>query len=527
MANWQDLERWPHQKRGVRDVTEAIDGGGRRIVLTAPTGAGKSLMLFDLIRWADERNWPVAAYVNRTMLFDQLSENLEKWGIDHGKRARGHDTALLNDVQLAMTQTELSKVYRNKKRELHRAKLVLVDECHNQTGDVMKRIIQDHVDAGAAVVGVTATPLDLDGIYEELIQAGTTSELRDCGALVPAYTYGPDEPDTRHIKRQKTGEFSYGDVKKVIMTQTIFGRVFEWWKKLNPDERPALLFAPGVKESLWFAQEFESRKVRAAHIDGDQIYIDNKTLPSTSENRAMLAEESREGRLPIVCNRFVMREGIDWPWLYHGIFATVFGSLTSFIQSGGRLLRAHPSLSHVVIQDHGGGWWRHGSLNADRIWKLGQGALELSNERFEKLRKKEEPEPILCPKCCRPRLSGPECPGCGYTHTSKSRLVVQADGSLVPYRGDIFKPRVVREESDTVKKWLNVYYRCKNAKRPMTFTQALAVFKQEHGYYPPATLPMMPKSDVDAHRQINSVKYNDLIPREKPQAVKPQPTLFE
>lgn len=510
MADWQSIARWPHQRSGFEGVVSKIEAGEARVCLTSPTGGGKSLLMFDLICWAAEQQWPVAAYLNRTMLFDQLSSNLDSWGISHGKRASGHEVDLGEDVQLCMTQTETSKVLVKERRNLHPAKLVLVEECHNQTGRTMKTIIARHIDEGAVVVGITATPLDLEGIYTSLVQAGVTSELRACGALVPAYTYGPDEPDTRNLKPQKTGEFSYGAIKKVIMTRTIFGRVYEWWKKLNPDERPAILFAPGVKESLWFAQEFESRGVRAAHICGEEIYIDREKLPPTQENRNMLARESREGRLPIVCNRFVMREGIDWPWLYHGIFATVFGSLTSFLQSGGRLLRAHPSLDKVIIQDHGGGWWRHGSLNADRYWELGKTALQLSQERFTRMRNKDEVEPILCPKCFRPRLSGKQCPGCGFEHTSKSRPVIQLDGTLRRYSGDIFKPRKVRVESDTEKKWRQVYFRCKNSKRPMTYTQAVALFHRENGYWPPHDLPYMPKNEVDCHRRIGDVDWRDI-----------------
>ena len=58
----------------------------------------------------------------------------------------------------------------------------------------------------------------------------------------------------------------------------------------------------------------------------------------------------------VLCNRFVCA-GIDAPWLAHGIFATIFTSLQSYLQSGGRLLRSFPGIDAVTIR-HGGNWWR-------------------------------------------------------------------------------------------------------------------------------------------------------------------------
>lgn len=350
-----ELVRWPHQRMAHASTIAAIEMGEKTILLTAPTGAGKSVMMTDLIHWARERSWRVVLYTNRKMLLDQLSGVLSKHGIAHGLRASEHQADLLSEVQISSIQTELARVYKSQKWGLHLAKLVIIDEAHNNCGDTAKRIIAEHAEKGAVVVGYTATPLGLADVYNKLIVAGTPSELRECGALVPCNTYGPDEPDTKSIKKLPSGEFSEKDVKKVFRIQQVFGRIFEWWKKLNPDARPTILFAPGVKESVWCAQQFEELGVRAAHIDGEDIYLDGKAYESDRPARDEVIEQIKDGRIKVVCNRFVLREGIDIPELYHAIFATVFGGLQSYLQSGGRVLRNHPSLpGHVIVQDHGG-----------------------------------------------------------------------------------------------------------------------------------------------------------------------------
>jgi superfamily II DNA or RNA helicase len=47
---------------------------------------------------------------------------------------------------------------------------------------------------------------------------------------------------------------------------------------------------------------------------------------------------------------------VNWPWIEHLILAFVAGSLQTYLQIGGRGLRASPETgkTQVIIQDHGG-----------------------------------------------------------------------------------------------------------------------------------------------------------------------------
>lgn len=501
---------WPHQESGLRELFAALESGEQRICLTSPTGGGKSRMLEETIRWATERDWRTSLYTNRTMLLDQIADTLRNAGINFGIRASGHDQAFSLPVQLSMIQTEEERVYKQAVWHLHNADLVLIDECHNQGGDIAQKIIKDHA---CRVVGVTATPLEIGHIYTKLIVAGHNSDLRKCGAHVPCYTFGPDEPDTWSLKRQATGEFKEGDIVKVIMTPTIFGRVLEHYERYNPEHKPTILFAPGVKESIWFAERFEEAGIRAAHIDGKKIYLDGELFPNSQELRDRIRRESEDGSIKVICNRFVMREGIDFPWLAHCIFATVFGAPTSFLQAGGRLLRSYPGLDRVTLQDHGGNWWRHGSLNADRDWDLSQTNRSVAEAREQRIREKREPEPILCVKCGAVRMHGPRCATCGHESTKKSRPVIQKDGTLKMMHGDILKPRKVKTEPDTQKKWESIFWRARKSKNGMTFAQAEGLFYREFNYWPPPNLGLMPRDGGDKSRRVASVPFSDLIPK--------------
>src|SRR5690606_2652442 len=119
-----------------------------------------------------------------------------------------------------------------------------------------------------------------------------------CGAHVVCHTYAPDEPDLRHIGPVKIGEdLTEGQNVKAIMRPGIFGRVYDNLVKLNPDLRPTILFGPDVAGSRWFAEQFTAKGIRAAHIDGEQIWLDGETYPSSREMRDELGRLSAAGEL--------------------------------------------------------------------------------------------------------------------------------------------------------------------------------------------------------------------------------------
>lgn len=511
-----DIALWPTQVAGIEGVIKAREDGARVIVLTSPTGGGKTKMICELIDHSLSRFEKSILYTNRVMLTEQTIKVMQRNGIQHGVRAAGWEPDLKADVQIASIQTEQSKVKRWQ-RGLHEANLVLVDEGHVNKSQRAQAIYQKHLETGADIVLVTATPIDMGmicNIQPKLVVAGRNSELRACGALVPAMHYGPDEPDTRHVRKQ-VWEMTEKDVSKLIMVQGIFGRVLDEFKRLNPERFPTLLFAPGVPESLWFAEQFRAAGIRAAHIDGKDCWLDGELQPSNQEIRDHILDLSKRGELPVICNRFVLREGIDAPWLRHAILATVFSSLQSYLQSGGRMLRAHPGKTHATIQDHGGAWHRLGSLNADRNWELEYTLTEniIQGERQTKMREKQEAEPFLCPRC-KKVLTKSECP-CGFKVTRRTRPVVQADGRIRMHEGDIYKARETSMKSDTLKLWERCYYRAKNSKSGMNFNEARGLFYRENNYWPPVDLPLMPISRLDWHRSIKDVPKDRLFSYER------------
>jgi len=498
---------WPHQARGLQETFSAIEAGETKLCFTSPTGGGKSRCMFEMMDYAAQRDWSVVLYATRNMLIEQLMNSMDAYGIDYGVRAAEmwqHEN-LDAKIQIASVPTERSRVFTKKQRNLHHAKLVLWDEAHMQKAATAGKIFKIHEEQGAINIGLTATPLGIGDLYNRLIVAGTNRDLRDCGAHLPCHVYAPDEPDLKKVKRNKTGEFQIAERVYKIWTQSIVGRVVDYYNRLNPDRLPTILFAPGVKESVWFVNQLEEQGIRAAHIDGNNVYRDGEEYQSSPEKRREVVDDLRAGRIDVICNRFVLREGIDIPELFHCILATPIGSLLSYLQTVGRVLRNHESLDKVIIQDHGGNFWRHGSPNMNRdwqsLWKLSDAAI--TNTRLDQMSEGKEPEPIVCPACGAVRMTGPVCVSCNHKHSKSVRMVVQENGELKKQTGRITKKKHRQERSDTEKQWTSMYYRFKNSGK--TFSQAEAFFFREHGYRPPRDLPFMPKDDFDWKRKVKDV----------------------
>lgn len=481
-----ELPLWAHQVRGIDGGVAAEEEGCRGVCITSPTGGGKSRVAVELARRGAEAGMPVVIYTNRKVLTRQAAKVLTKHGVEHGVLADGYDADLSKLVQIASIQTIKSRWER---WGLPQARWVLVDEAHNHAFD---DVIEKHIEDGAAVFMLTATPVGMHKQCARLVVAGTNSELRKCGALVPCMVYAPTEPDMRGVKMNAVGEYVHKGMAKRVMQCTVFADVFDHWQRLNPQAKPTLLFAPGVPESRWFVEEFKKRGVEAAHIDGE--------TPDKERDRLLALSEA--GKLPVISSFGVMREGLDAPWITHGILLQVCGGLSTYLQIVGRLLRAAPGKDQAVLLDFSGCWHRHGSPNADREWKLGDTDKSLAKARKKAIQEGRIQEPVCCPKCHGVRAGGAKCPHCGYEHVRSVRMVRMLDGKLERMVGNVIKKKP--QQTPDQKTWVSCLYRSGRSNR--TIGQARGLFYRLTGRALPADCKPQPAPDsVEWNMKLSQV----------------------
>ena len=522
---------WKPQRFGVVETINRIARGIDTCIF-APTGGGKTTMAIELMLWAEFQDWSTAFYTNRKLLTDQTAKRFSVVGLEYGVRAAEFEHASNPQAihQICSANTEHSRVVQRVTERLHPADLVIIDEVHLQSADVMQNLVRLHKELGAkAIVGLTATPIGINHMFEELIISGRLAEYRECKSLATAMVKCIEQPDMRKVKRNKTGEFIVDGRKRAVYTQTIVGNVIGRWKKYNPDARPTLLYAPDVAGSIFFTEEFAKQGVAWCHVDATNCVVDGKQRKLTLDLWNEILDRFVAGDIKGVSSRFKLREGIDIPSAYHCILATPIGSLASYLQTIGRILRwSKETPDFVLVTDHGGNRHRFGSPNHDQpwadLWSLPEHAA--STYFFNSVKNRTKPEPIRCPKCETERASGPKCPSCGYEHIKSVRPVIMEDGRLRECEGEIIRPHYVSERHNTQELWARMFWSFRK-NSDQTFNQMAGFFYRTHGYYPPRTLDLMPTEQLDWGRKVRDVP-NDRIKWPKQEAAKkdPQGVLF-
>jgi len=517
-------EPWPHQLRGAAKVIEALNTING-VTLCSATGAGKSDIMWAMIQYLASRGAKCLVLTNRTMLTRQTMENAQAKGLGVGVRAatlaQHFDSS--QDIQISSIQTEISRTINSNRWEPFPADYVFVDEGHLQCRGESEKFIRSQMYNHAKVVALSATPVGMSHLYPKLIVSGSPSECLACGAHVLAAIKAPFEFDLSKVKRVKTGEYDVGDIKKHVWSQAIVGRVIDSYREENPEYRPSLVFAPCVETSISLHEDFNRAGIKACHIDATRVHIGDKSYADkTGSCRQDVLQRWKAGEIKVICNRFVLREGIDLPEMYHLMLATPMGSIKTYIQSTGRVIRKSPSTpDHVLITDFAGSYYKFGGgPNRDRNWEqyyyMTEAAIE--KEIKEKAESSPKEDPITCPHCHTVRHpSLPSCPappvGCGREGRTRSKFIVQQSGQLKLVTGPNFRPppepRVVPEAQ---KRWDDLYYRSKNSKskRPSNFNQLRERFRHVYGSYPPNNLLRMPKDEATWGRKVRDVAYTEL-----------------
>ena len=175
-----------------------VAAGSKRVLLVAPTAAGKTVILADIVRRKREQGRSVMVLAHRREIIQQTFEKLRDHGVRAGIIQAGIDPRPLERVQVASISTLWCRAFRSAAMPRPDADLIVIDECHHATARTYRKIIEAYPDA--ILLGLTATPCrgdgrGLGGIFDTMIQCPQVAELTAQGYLVNATVYAPVDPD--------------------------------------------------------------------------------------------------------------------------------------------------------------------------------------------------------------------------------------------------------------------------------------------------------------------------------------------
>lgn len=437
------------QPEAVKKILARRKAGVKRLVVVAPTGAGKTRIIKTLFELELAIQGKPIVYTNRRVLRAQITEVLENHGLRPGVRAAGHRHDLHAPAQVSSIDTERARSLNPfHPWDVHEGTLAVFDEAHSQKASTAQEIMQIHEEQGAFIVGFTATPVGLKDVYHELLDIIPLSDLRRREVIVPCDVFSPSEIDMADIEIGANGDFveaqaldRFNEVKHVVL-----GDIIDHYWKLNPLQKPTVVFAPGVPESRWIADELSARGIPTEHIDAN----------TPEDDRVDIFERFKSGETKVVTNYGILGEGWDAPYVECAILCRPTASVSTYLQMVGRILRAAPGKQRATLIDHVGAWWRPGlgSPNQDRKWDLNDTNKSIAKKAKQKLETREagEKEPARCPQCS--RVLGPVRPKhdfkciCGHVFKMSQRRIIQKNGDLSLQKGSVIKRKAPKNDTD-------------------------------------------------------------------------------
>ena len=411
------MELRDYQEQCIAGLRAAFKQGHRRVLLVAPTGAGKTVMFSYLTRALTERGNRVLLLAHRDFLLDQIGGTLTRFGIPHGFIASKRKRELCHLTQVAGVHTLKSRVG----KIAWQPDWIICDEAHHATAGSWDVILGAY--PSARVVGVTATPQRLDGkglgeVFEEMVLGPRVQDLMDRGFLSRVQYYSPATVSTEGL-HTRMGDFVHSEIEQAVNTRGVTGHAVDWYRKAC-DGAPAIAFCASIAHSENVAEGFCEAGYRWQALHSKASYADNQSA----------IQKLASGELHGVSSCDIISEGFDVPVVTAAILLRPTKSLGLHLQQIGRVLRPAPGKQRAIIIDHVGnvaqckaGVWslNHGRAEDDREWSL-DGAKK--KEKSERVGRCEQCLAIIPP-------AAKICPECGYEkQTAERKPIEQVAGDL-------------------------------------------------------------------------------------------------
>ncbi len=351
------LQLRPYQREAIESVLQARRRGVRRMVVSLPTGAGKTVIFSQLARLAKR---PVLVLAHREELITQARDKLAAAFYSGAPEVGAQERAVIALERGSEQASSAARVVVASIRSLHEEclarvlrgrdfGLVIYDECHHSAAQDNLRVLRQlgafEPNWTGTLLGFTATTERGDGqglesVFEEIVYSQSLTELIDAGFLVRLRGYRiSTHADLRRIGGSGA-DFPEAALAEAVDIEERNALVARSIQELARDRR-TIAFCVTVKHARHLAQALNTLGVPAGLVHG--------AMPR--EQRAAELARFRHGHLQVVTNVGVLTEGFDDPAVSCVAMARPTRSAGLYAQCVGRGTRLHPGKKDCLLLD--------------------------------------------------------------------------------------------------------------------------------------------------------------------------------
>lgn len=361
----------PYQQTAKKEIFSAWDECDN-VMFQMPTGTGKTRLFTSII--SDVKAWGILNSIDtkiliiahRIELIEQISENLDKYGITHGIIASGRTRDLSNPVQVASIQTITHHANISAAQALN-VNFIIIDEAHHSVANSYRKLWKMY--PSAKVLGVTATPWRMNNsgfceLYDRLILSKSIKEFIKEGWLAPYDYYSIKETNLLNAEINNIDEFDIeGDYKisaleTVVDTTRIRAQLLDSYLKYAKGKK-GIIYSISRKHSDHICQEYKQAGVNIVRIDSF----------TPREERRLYVKRFRAGLIDIIVNVDIFSEGFDCPDIEFIQLARPTKSLVKYLQQVGRGLRPTANKTRCLILDNVGLHISFGLPDGEQDWE--------------------------------------------------------------------------------------------------------------------------------------------------------------
>ncbi len=364
----------PYQQEVLETLRVRLKETDYPLLVNASVGAGKSLIIAELLRLIERAGWRALCLTMNSTLIRQNTDTY----IAQGGHAGIYCAALgMKDTDqpiiFASPMSVRGSIKRSGKLSKIPFNLIVVDECHNinfnDRSTTYMRIFNHYSHQSKVLnhklrfVGLTGTPyrgkgytiIGDDLFFKEEVCAITAEWLIENSYLTPPI-WGVCEKslqyDFQKLKVNSMGKFNPNELDKAIhKTPRLTAKIMAEVTEIVKNRTGAFIFASSVKhcqECLEWLPPDET-----AVITGD----------TPDKLREHYIAQARVGLIKYLVNVNVLCTGVDVPTFDTVVFVRPTESLVLYMQCLGRGLRLADGKTDCLILDYAGNLDRHGDID--------------------------------------------------------------------------------------------------------------------------------------------------------------------